>query len=102
MLVVVPTDELLHPGAAMFATSEAFGIVRLVLERLELCLAEGVVIGDVGATEAASDTQGGEEVSECRALHGRAAIGMHDELTRNDAMAVEGFGEQEFRELLAL
>ena len=57
VLVVVPAEEFLQPGAAVKFAGEASGIVGLVLERLELGFAEGVVVGDAWAAEA---TRGAE------------------------------------------
>ena len=64
MIVIIPSEELLTPGARMDGRAEALRIVRLVLERLELRLGEGVVIADVWAAETPHDTEGAEELRE--------------------------------------
>ena len=53
MVVVVPAEEVLQPPSSVELAIQAPGVIRLVLHRLELGLAEGVVVGDAWAAEAA-------------------------------------------------
>jgi hypothetical protein len=80
---------------------EEAGIVGLVLEGLEPRLAERVVVGDVRAAEALVDAERGQELRQRVALHGRAAVGVHDE-ARLDAVASGSLGEKLGRKVLAL
>src|SRR5690606_26028155 len=47
VIVVVPVEERSRERAAVFERAEAIGEFWAVLERLELCLREGVVVCDV-------------------------------------------------------
>ena len=49
VLLVVPAEEVLQVAACMELGLESSGVVGLVLERLELCLAEGVVVRERAA-----------------------------------------------------
>ena len=57
VLVVVPAEEGREPAACVKLAGEATRVVRLVLQGLELRLAEGVVVGDVRAAEAPLDAK---------------------------------------------
>ncbi len=92
--VVEPRDELLAPGPAMHQRRERAGVVRLVLEGLELRLGKGVVVADVGSAEAANHTQRGQQLGEPVRPHRAAAICVDDERARRDAVARDGVGEQ--------
>jgi hypothetical protein len=58
VLVVVPTEERREPAAGVKLAGETARVVGLVLQRLELRLAESVVVGDVRAAEAPLDSEG--------------------------------------------
>ena len=57
VLGVVPGQESPAPGAGVLVAAEALRIARHVLQRLELRVGEGVVIGHVWARERALHTQ---------------------------------------------
>jgi len=101
MLVVVPTEKGLEPTARVKQSGEESRIVHLVFERLELRLAERVVIAEVRAAEALIDPERGEELCEGVALHRSASVSVHDE-ARLDTVASSGLGKQPCREVLAL
>jgi hypothetical protein len=62
VLMVVPGEIVLAPAAGMVNGFEAPGVVGLVLERLELSFALGVVIADPGSTVAAGHAKLGQQV----------------------------------------
>ncbi len=93
MLVVVPAEEELEPATRVQHAREDARVVGLVLERLELRLAEGVVVGHVGSTEAMVDAERGQQLRQRVALHRGAAVGVHDEAGL-DAVAGDGLGEE--------
>ena len=80
---------------------ETARVVGSVLQRLELGLAEGVVVGHVGAAEAPLDSQRRQQLRQRVAPHRGAAIRV-DGQTRLDAMAGDGLGEELRRQVLAL
>lgn len=61
VIVVVPPEEVLALAAGVQRPLEAARVVGLVIERLELALAEGVVVGDAGAAEEVEDGVEAEE-----------------------------------------
>jgi hypothetical protein len=101
VVVVVPREEVREVEARLMRGLEASRIVRLALERLELRLAEGVVVRHAWSREALRDTELGEELRERVALHRRAAGGVHRHAGL-DPVPAHGVGEELLRELLAL
>jgi len=56
VLVVVPGEEPLAEEAPLLDRAEAAGELRAVLQRLELSLREGVVVGHMGPAVGLFDT----------------------------------------------
>jgi len=75
--VVVPPEEWFEPAAGVQVPGEAPGVVRLVLQSLELRFTERVVVRDMWAAETPLDPQRGEQLRERIALHRGAPIGVH-------------------------
>jgi hypothetical protein len=100
--VIIPGKELLTPGPRMAGRAKVFWVVRLVLERLELGLREGVVVAHMRTTEAANHPQDSEELSEALGAHRRAAIGMDREHSWLDAVTGHGLRKEVLRQLGAL
>lgn len=71
---------------------DAARVVGLVLERLELGLAEGVVVGPVLVTDALADAERAEELRQRVTLHRGATVGVHGE-AGFDPMACDGLRE---------
>ncbi len=74
MLGVVPREEGSTEGEGGRPVREAPGEPGVVLQGLERCLREGVVVADLGAAERAGDAELGEELRGARAGHGGAAV----------------------------
>ena len=62
VLLVVPDEEPAKVRAGMLEALEAFGEFGPVLQRLELHLREGIVVGDPRTREARCHTQVDEEL----------------------------------------
>jgi hypothetical protein len=73
-----------------------------VLQRLELSLAVGVVVGHVRAAVAAGDAEVDEELGDGLGGHRRAPIRMHGELVPVDAVGGERVGDERLSELAGL
>ncbi len=97
----MPAEERAQPSTGVEQACEEARIVRLVLEGLEPCLAERIVVGDMRPTEALVDAERCQELRKRVALHGGAAVGVHDK-ARLDAMASGSLGEELGRQVLAL
>src|SRR5689334_10444633 len=103
MLVVVPGEELAAVRERVLeAASEAIGKPWAVLQRLEVALAEGVVVGDVRAAQRFLDAQVREQLAERLAGHGSSAVGMQDELARRDVVFLTALAQQPPRQFSAL
>src|SRR6202142_1126473 len=100
VLVVVPPKERLEPAAGVQLASEPPRVVGLVLQGLELRLAERVVVRHVRAAEAALDTEGGEQLCQGVALHRRASVRVHRQ-ARLHAVSRDGFSEELRGQVLA-
>jgi len=74
---VVPGEEGAAEGACVLDAAEAVGKLRPVLERLELALGEGVVVGDVRAAVRLGDAEVRQQQGDWSARHRRAAVGVH-------------------------
>src|SRR5665811_1274805 len=72
--VIVPAEERREPAAGMQLAGETARVVGLVLQRLELRLAEGVVVGHVRAAEAPLDSKRRQQLRQRVALHRGAPI----------------------------
>jgi len=91
VLVVVPREESTAMNASMLDVREMRRKVRAVLERLELRLAEGVVVGDVGPREALGHAEIAIQLRDGLRRHRRSAIGVNRQLRRIDALANDRF-----------
>src|SRR5690242_20144920 len=83
MMIVVPVEELSTPGTCLLEVAEAPREVGLVLQRLELCLREGVVVGHARSTVTGINTEFAEQIDKavcghrcCPAQRMRAAAGL--------------------------
>lgn len=93
-MVVVVLHETPRPASGMLVILEAAGIVRRVLEGLELALAEGVVVAGARSRMAALDTQAAQQFGKGVCGHRRAAILMHDQRFFGDGVRTEYALEQ--------
>ena len=85
MLLVVPSEEALAPRASFLETGKALRIRRPVLQRFELRLRVGIVVGDAGTRMTSGDIQVDEELIEGLGGHRRAVIGMNGKRRRINA-----------------
>ena len=86
--VVVVIEEHGAERAGVLDRAEPAGERRAVLERLELGLAVGVVVGHVRAAVGAGDTEIDEELGDGLGGHRRATVGVQGELITVDTLAV--------------
>src|SRR5258706_4824669 len=103
MLVVGPTEEgsgVIEPFVV--AAVEAIGKSRSVLERLEVALDEGVVVGRVRSAERFLDAEVREHLRNRLADHRWSAIGVDREFAFVDRVLAAGLADQLARELGAL
>src|SRR5213594_4227036 len=98
MLGVVPGEELTAKRSPILHGSKPVGEAWAVLEGLELRLRVRVVIGDVRPREGLRDAEVGEEHADRLAIHGRAAVGVDDELARADLLLLAGVLDEPFGE----
>src|SRR5437867_2711365 len=98
MLGVVPGEELTAKRAPILHGSKAVGEAGAVLEGLELRLRGRVIIGDVRPREGLRDAEVGQEHGDRLAIHGRAAVGVDDELARADLLLLAGVLDEPFGE----
>jgi uncharacterized protein (DUF1499 family) len=94
MLVVVPVDQVVRTAARVLKAPEVTRELRPVLERLELRLAEGVVVRYVRAAVCLGDAEVGVELRQGLALHRATAIAVDRELTRFDALPFAGLTDE--------
>jgi hypothetical protein len=64
MLLVVPSEESLAPRASFLESGKTLRIRRPVLQRFELRLRVGIVVGDAGTRMTSGDIQVDEELIE--------------------------------------
>src|SRR5437867_10344753 len=98
MLGVVPGEELTAKRSPILHGSKPVGEAWAVLEGLELRLRVRVVIGDVRPREGLRDAEVGQEHGDRLAIHGRAAVGVDDELARADLLLLAGVLDEPFGE----
>src|SRR5690606_15589377 len=96
VLLIVPFEKLLKPGACSIDVEKATGIVRLILCGAEVGLGEGVVVRDARATHALIYAKVSQQVREGMARHRSTTVVMDRELFRSDAVARDGFLEKLF------
>ncbi len=94
VMIVVPVEEFGAPGACMLHATETAREIGLVLECLELRLGEGVVVGHARSTMTGIDTELGQQIEEPVCGHRRAAVLMHTQASRFNAMPGDCVGEQ--------
>src|SRR3954469_13240478 len=94
-----PLSSTVNTSAQL--AGEAARVVGLVLQRFELGLAEGVVVGHVRAAEASLNSTRRQQLRQRIALHRGAAIRV-DGQAGLDAVAGDGLGEELRRQMLAL
>jgi hypothetical protein len=94
MVVVVPVDEVGAVMSRILGGTEAFGEAWAVLERLEVSLGEGVVVGDMGARVGLGDAEIGEEQRHRLGGHRGAAIGVDGELSGGDGLSLARSADQ--------
>ncbi len=102
LLVVVVHEEHLAERSGVFDAAEALGELRAVLERLELGLAERVVIAHMRAAVGAADAEEGEQLDHGVRGHRAAPVGVDGELAGRYLMAGDGVGDEFFGELARL
>lgn len=74
VLVVVPVEELLRPGAGVLDALEAPGVVRPVLQCLEISFDEGIIVTDPRPGVAFRYGQLAEQFGDGAADHGAAPV----------------------------
>ena len=94
VLGVVPGEEVAAEAARVLERAEAVGEVGPVLQRLELRLGVRVVVRDVRPRVALGDAEVGEQQRDRLRGHRRAAVGVHGELARRDALPLAALGDQ--------
>src|SRR6202171_4071368 len=94
MLLVVPREELLAVHARRLDRGEPAGEVGPVLQRLELRLAERVVVGDVRSRMRLGDAEIGEQ--ECHRFGGHrlAAVSVDGQLLTANCLLGAGLADQ--------
>jgi hypothetical protein len=92
--VVVPVEEDLTEGSGVGEGPEAFGELGPVLEGLELALAVGVVVADVGPAVGLGHSEIGEEQGDGLGGHGGPSVGVDGELARSDGLLGDGVGDE--------
>jgi len=94
MFRVVRREEVAAGAAPVLEGAEAVREVGPVLHRLELRLGEQVVVRDVRPRVGLGDAEIGQQPRDGLRGHRRAAIGVHGELARSDALAFTALGDQ--------
>jgi len=100
--VVVPVKESEAKSTRVLDGAEPFRELGPVFEGFELGLGEGVVVGDIRPTPAFGDPQVGEKERHGFGFHGRASVGVDDQLLPVDFLFLAGFLDQKFRQFPAL
>ena len=90
MLGVVPGKERPAERSRGGDVCEAAGEAGVVLQGLELCLGEGIVVADLGAAQRAGDAEIGEQLRGALAGHGCAAVRMQGEHPGLDVLLEAG------------
>jgi hypothetical protein len=80
--------------------AEAARVVGLVLDGLEACLGEWVVVGYARPADTALDPELGEQVNEGPEGHRRATVVVDGDAARRELVARDGLGEELLREKL--
>ena len=94
MLRVVPGEEPGEEGPGILERAEAVRERGPVLEGPDLGFAERVVVTHVGPGMAPLDPEVGEQEGNGLAAHRRAPVGVDRELTRDDALLLDGLRDQ--------
>ena len=102
MFLVVPVDEFGHQRARLFDRGETLWKLGAVLQRFELRLRVGIVVGDVRTAVGFDHAQVREQERHRFARHRSSPVGMHRELTGSDVLLFCGFCDELLRQLLAL
>jgi hypothetical protein len=98
VFLVVPGEESLAEDAGVLLGAKTLWESRAVLERLELRLGVGIVVGDMRPAVRLGDAEVRKQLSDGLGGHGRAAIGVDGELTGVDALFDDGFGNKASRQ----
>ena len=101
-LVLYQAKKCLAVGAGVLDAAEALREVGAVLERLELRLGVGVVVGDVRPAVGLGDAQIGEQGGDRLGAHAGAAVGVEGERAGLDVVPGHGLGDQLLGQLGAL
>ena len=91
MFKVVPVKEGRAKGPAVLDRSEPIRKLGTILERFELALGKGIVIGYVGAAVGFGYPKIAKQKRQAFGLHGGAPIGMQRQLVFADALLKTGF-----------
>ena len=94
MLLVVPSEEVARIAPRILDLPEALGKTRSIFERLEVGLAEGIVVGDVRSGVGLGDAEVREQQGDRLGRHRRAAVGVDGQLPTLDSLARAGLGDQ--------
>ena len=76
VFVIVPVKEIFGPGAGILLTSEAFWIIGLILQSLELGFGVRIIVGNVRPGVSFSDTQICHQEGHRFGSHDLAAVGV--------------------------
>ena len=90
MLVVVPTEERPAPRPSGLNADEPLGVIRMVLQGLEVRLNKRVVVRHSRPGMTLMDAQIEQQLGEATRNHGRSTVRMNGELTRVNALAFAG------------
>ena len=85
-LRVVPLEEWTAEYPGIHGGSESIGELRVVLQRLELALRERVIVGHMRPAVALADPKIGQQQGRGLGFHGRATVGMKDQLSGADSL----------------
>src|SRR4028119_2188174 len=95
VLVVVPTEEASAEGSGLLQRGETVRERRAVLEGLELCLGERVVVAGMRAAVALGDIELSEQLSHRLGRHTSAAVSVQSQLPWRDRVLDDALADED-------
>jgi len=96
MRLVIPVEEGTCPSARILYGTKTVRIAGSILERLELRLAERIIVGGVGTGVAGAHTEVVQQQRQRLGAHRAAVVGVQDERVALDTLTRAGGFDQVF------